>query len=473
MTEPTTADWDRLRALCQRADIRPERVDPVEKIWGVAHGCGPVIFVAGAAKTLALFLSRWIGVPAADALSGANGAPLVIGPKPETVQPPLGRWPCLTRRELGARHIVAIPSTGGLNAAIRSALAGLGTADQVLIVSRVSQPMATDERQLAASFAPLAATARVVFMALPGEEGTQTERAELGAYGVNLLEANGFRGRCTGAGVWLTEGARPADTIQKLEDWLSSERPEDIAAGRSEAGRAALATMLSDIEKATDRLPDTALKLDEADELGSKFAHHVAEMGKRLHDLADAGEFLDSTACRKFMVDTLCSWNNKASLEGMLLDYVNTIRPGIKAELPDQATAAADLLRYEASIKSSSTPISTGSSLRKLGIAALAAVITYIAVNLGCSPFLQPWFTTVLSNMGATAAALAAFSIAGRFMPVPITVKAANASKVSVIPGWSSAELHLTNWFNGRIRSQTPTLRQECAAIRAQFNLKG
>jgi hypothetical protein len=471
--EPTTADWDRLRALCRRAELSPERVDRLEKSWSTAPVGAAVTILAGSPETLSLILARWLGPNAAKALSAVNGAALVIGPKPETVQPPLGRWPGFVHRELGQRHIVAVPSAGPLTASLRSAVGSLAPADQVLLVSRLSQPLSCEERQLAASLSPLAATARVVFVALPSEEGTEAERAELAAYGLAQLEAHGFRGRCLGAGVWYTEGPRPVDTVATLDDWLAA-RPADVAAGRTAAGRAALAALLAEIEKAPDRKPETALTAEEADELGRKFAHHVADLGRRLRDLADAGEFPDTAACRTFVVESLQGWINRTSLEGMLLDYVESLRPGIKADLTGQATDIAELLRYEPPPASRRRPLPNRGLSRPLAIAATAGVLAYVVIYLIGSPFLQGWFLILVANLGATAAALAGFAIAGHNLPRqrhdPATAESPGPSPV---PGWASAELRLTNWFNGRIRSQTLTLHQECAAFRSRFQLEG
>jgi hypothetical protein len=474
MNEPTTSDWDRLRDLCRRAALPPERVDRLEKGWSAAALGRAVTLLAGRPETLALTLARWLGPAAANALSAADGTALVIGPKPDTVQPPLGRWPGLVHGELGTRHVMAVPSAGPLNASLRSALGGLAPADQVLLVSRLSQPLSGEERRLADSLAPLAATARVVFVALPSEEGTETERAELAAYGLAQLEAHGFHGRCLGAGVWYTEGPQPADTITRLDDWLAA-RPDDVAAGRPVALRAALAELLADIEKAPDRQPETAMSAEEADELGRKFAHHVTDLGRRLRDLADAGEFPDADACRRFFVESLQGWLNRASLEGMLLDHVESLRPGIKSELPGQAAAAAELLRYEPPPPPPRRrPLLARGLARPLGIAAAAAVVTYAVIYLVGSPFLQGWFLIVLANLGATAAALAGFAIAGQVLREPRHEPAASeAPGPPAGPGWASTELRLTNWFNGRIRSLMPTLRQECAEIRSRFQLEG
>jgi hypothetical protein len=472
MPQPTTSDWDRLRALCTRAGLPPERIDRLQKAQAGTPSRGATLLLAGAQGTLALLLARWLGLEAANALNAAGTAPLVIGPAPDTVQPPLGRWPTLVRRELGAAHVVAVRSAGALSASLRSALAGLGTFDGAWLVSRLSQPFSAEERQLADSLAPLAATARAVFVALPSEEGSEAERAELAAYGVAQLQAHGFHGRCLGAGVWYTEGDRPAGSIQRLGDWLTA-RPEEVQAGRSAAGRLALAELLAEIEKAPDRPPETALAQEEVDDLTRKFAGYVGDLGRRLGSLADAGEFADRAACRRFAADTLRGWANRTSLEGMLLDYVESARPGIKAELPSQASAAAELILFEPAARRTSPQrgLLAPGAVRKLGIAAAAALAAFALIYGIGLVFLQGWFTIFLANLGATAAGIAAFAYAGRQAagaprdaPAPL--------EPTTVPGWASAELQLTNWFNGRARSQTPTLRQECAAIRSQFQLE-
>ncbi|HEX6371137.1 MAG TPA: hypothetical protein VF006_19620 [Longimicrobium sp.] len=474
MADPTPADWDRLRALCQRAEIPTERVDRLAASWTAPPAAGAVTLVAGAPATLALLLARWLGADTARALPADGETPLVIGPHPETVQPSLGEWPGRVNRKLG-RHLVVIPSAGPIPTKVRSSLAALGVADQLLLASRLSQPLPTDERRLAASLAPLAATARVVFVGLPSEETSPAERAELAAFGCAQLEANGFRDRCGGAGVWYTEPPRPADTVAALDAWLA-ERPEEVAAGRTAAGRAGLARLLADIEKAPDRQPDVELSAGDADELGRKFAHHLSVLGQRVHGLADAGEFADTAACRAFVVDTLTGWSGRASLEGMMLDYAESVRPGIRAELPAQAAAAAELLHYTPPPPPPTRRRAPGGRLlRHLALTLVVAVAVWAALYFVALPFLRPWAVTFLSNVGATAAALATFSIARRFSRAPAPtpeVPAADTARAAV-KGWASAELRLTSWFNGRIRARTPTLRQECAAIRTQFSLEG
>ncbi len=472
MPAPTSSVCNRLRALCHRAAVPPERVDQLEKAWSGAPPGEAITLLAGPPSTLTLLLARWLGLAAAKALSAAAGAPLVIGPKLHTVQPILGHWPAWVHDELKSRHVVVVPSEGTLNTSLRSDLARLGIVDQVLLVSRLSQPFSAEDRQLADSLAPLAATASVVFLALPGEEGTEAERAELAAYGLAQLQKHGFHGRCVGAGVWYTEGVRPADSIQLLDDWLVA-RANDVSDGRGAAGLANLAALLTDIEKAPDRPPETALLANEADELGCKFANLVADLGRRLRELAGAGEFPDLVACRQFLIESIQGWLNRPSL--VLFDYVETVRPGIKTELLAQATTAADLLYYT-SVSDPPQALSrrTQELLRQLGIASAVTVATHFIIYLIGSAFLQSWFASVLANLLATAAAFAAFAAAKRSLSAPgLESIAGSPGVVPAVRGWAVAELRLTNWFNNRIRSLTATLKQECAEIRSQFHLEG
>jgi hypothetical protein len=468
---PTDADWDGLRALCRRAGLPPERVDRIQKSWSAAPAAGALTILAGSPGTLALLLARWLGKEFAAALGAVNGAALVIGSKPETVQPPLGYWPGMVRRELGAGHLLVVPSSGPVSHSLASALGGIAPADQVLLVSRLSQPLSSEERRLADSLATLAATARVVFLALPSEEGTESERAELAAYGLAQLEAHGFLGRSLGAGVWYTEGPRPGDTIARLEDWLTP-RTEDVVAGRAAAGRAALGALFVELEKLPDRPPDRELSAEESDELSRKFAHAADDLGRRLRDLADAGEFPDTHALRRYAVEGVKGWLNRASLEGMLLDSVESLRPGIKAELATQAEAVAELLHHEP--PPPRRPPRDRGLLRSLVVAAVAAVVTYAIIYVLGSPFLQGWFLLVVANLGAFAAALGGLALAGRVLGVvsPPAPPRSERPDPAALPGWASAELRLTNWFNERIRARTPTLREECAAFRSRFQLE-
>ena len=462
MANIRAVDWNRIRALCARAGISPERVDRLEKNYSGAPITG-VTLLAGTSKTLALFLARWLGSNAAAALSAAGGAPLVIGQNPDAIQPAVGIWPGLVSYELEQRHIVAIESSGAIAATLRSAIASLGTVDQAAIISRLGQPLPADERQLIKSMATIAATARVVFMGMPSEEGTPDERTELAAYGIAQLEAHGFQGRCLGAGVWYADGVRPADTIQNVVEWLAV-RADDVVAGRVAAGEAELSALLAEAEVSPDRPSDAELSIEEADDLGRKFNHHVTELGRRLKELADAGEFPNTAACRSFFVESLHGWRSRASLEGMLLDYVENARPGIKAELREQAAEASEYLSYEPTFVSpSGRPLVTSGMTKQFCAAALAAIMA----------FLQSWFVMLLSNLGSVVAALCAFAAAKESSVVsPKTMPRDGLKSSSAILGWASAELRLTNWFNNRIRSLAPSVRQECAAIRSQLCLE-
>jgi hypothetical protein len=521
MIEPTTADWDRVRALCSRAGLLPKSVDRLEKCWSRATSFGAdITLLAGSRETLALLLARWLGPDVGAALAGNKGSALAIGPKPEAVQPPVGRWPYLVRPELGQRHVMVVPSTGAVNLSLRSELEGLGVTDQLLLVTRLSQPLSSEECHLAESLAQLSATARAVFLALPSEEGTPAERAELAAYGVAQLEANGFRGRCLGAAVWYTEGTRPADTIQRLDDWLTG-RPDDIAEGRLQAVRASLVALIDEIEKAPDRLPDTKLSVEDADERIRQFASHVSHLGQRLGALASAGEFPDTASCRRFMIESLEGWLHGASGAGMLLDCVERVRPGIKAELPGLASTAAELLQYEApQPPPTPQPFSFQEELHRTGVAIGAAVLTGVIIYLVGSLLLASWLATFVSVVCAIAAFLVMFGAPKSFRPSlqqsppmahswfsrylpkwantalgmnkqmiehyrrlrdifqpemrPSQQEAATTGyqqQPSAVPGWASAEVRLTNWFNSRIRCERPTLRQECVAVRSHFQL--
>jgi hypothetical protein len=121
MIEPTTADWDRIRALCRRAGRPPERVDRMERVWSEEPSRCGFTLLAGLPKTVSLVLARWLGPVAAKALSEAEGSVLVIGPRPETIQPPIGRWPGLVRPELSPFHVVVVPTEGPLATPRRAA----------------------------------------------------------------------------------------------------------------------------------------------------------------------------------------------------------------------------------------------------------------------------------------------------------------------------------------------------------------
>ncbi len=474
-------EWDLLRSLAVQARIAPERINGLEARWEQdrPRPGAPYTLLVGQPAVLELLLARWLGPEA------VGDRPLVLGPQPDRVQPPLGRWP--TRRHHLPGHVLVLGTAYPLTPAQEAALASLGFLDQAILVTSLSQPLSQPERELAGSLRAIAATLRVLIVALPSDEMSSGEQAELTDYAVAQVAAQGFStDRCPGAAIWFTEGSdKRAGALPPIEEWLTP-RETDVRAGRDGMLRQALDNLLSEIDKADVQQAGIDVPDEDLNHCIGQFNHHLTGLGEKMVQMAELGEFKTTEQARRFFVDAVHGWTNGQGLPATTLTYAEMVRPGVKAGLAAEVEAAAFLLEYVpsenpdplslGSINKLQTPMSLINHAKYILYAVLIGLGTALALLLLTTWLLSPWLALPLSMVVGIVAALFAYILRSRSFPLLAepspTLSVAPQKTTSALRGWSQIEQRLSTWFSSRLRCAPPSVRQECERLRALWQLQ-
>jgi hypothetical protein len=163
-------NWDELLKLTRESGLSTERVCALrERITADRAPGAATVVVTGITET------RFVEF-LAPALVGVNGGPRDV-------------------------HVCPIPK--GQEERITASVAPFDPIDLVVLVSRVSQPLTPRECDLVRRLNPLVAMVRVVFLALPAEEPSPSELAELRSLATIKMKQLGFvDGRALIAEVW-------------------------------------------------------------------------------------------------------------------------------------------------------------------------------------------------------------------------------------------------------------------------------
>ena len=97
------------------------------------------------------FISRWLSPDLLDGLSSAGVQPLVLGRRPESVRTGAGVWAKLKAAQPSEGHLIVVRAAGAVPATVRIQLASLGILTQVVVVTRLGQPLPAVECQLVRS----------------------------------------------------------------------------------------------------------------------------------------------------------------------------------------------------------------------------------------------------------------------------------------------------------------------------------
>lgn len=503
-TPPTPDAWRLLAELAALSKtVIPERITTLRRRWEQPpHPAAPFTLLTGGLKALQLLLARWLGVETARKFQEAGGQPLVIGPAPETVRPPLGAWPQVKMPLALPGHLLVLASAAEIPPTTAEALSSLGVLAQGVLVTQLSQPFSVGERRLAGSMAGLAASGKALVIALPSEELSPQETLESAALGHRVLEHAGFDAhRFAGAKVWFTEGSatRP-EALARVEDLLApSSQDQDHAPG-DRLLRASLAELLAEIEKAASA-ERPGRKLDAADlaESLDQFRKLLARLGKTLQTKAGAGAFQDTAALRQAVLATIAGWSVGGGIEDATLALFESQRPGVRAGFTSMMQNLVGSLTLEVPAPAAVSGPQAGSSsslmrfLLPVGVALGGGAIAYTAASILAAPLLQPWLQGLVSNaagglgllLGWGAArfftrrlappppANAAAGQGGAYEP-PAWARTGTSRAIGSAPhvaGWPAVEEPLMTWFTTLFTSQPATIAEQITGLRSQLSL--
>ncbi len=503
MTDVSTQDWDALGRLAAQVGLPAERVSQLRKRLdgpGDRPG-GPLVLLAGRPGAgIELVLGRWLASEAAEALAQAGSSPLVIGATPGDVQPRVGRWPTWRAPRYGPGHLVALCSAGRPGADVLAQLASLGYVDQLVLVSRLGQPIHQHERALAASLAGLAATARVLLVALPGEEPTSADLAEVVAFAATALRQEGFAsGRCLGAGVWFTGGAARPGTITDPGAFLAVDAAA-VAAGRAGMSRQALTGLVADLSQRAEQAPpaQAALPPDEQDRLVNELNSYLGDLGRELDRQAEKRQPLKADTLRTYARDAVRGWGAYTGVEGHWMKYVERVRPGLQAAFLAEVEAALPLLDIQNGPARPPEPLAEAppSAAADAGLPVDRLVIEAkrLAVGLACglavylatvTPLggsaeqpgpLAPVVVSILGYAGLAIGTVLGYSAGRRFFRPGAVSKAAGEGLAPPAPplvhGWEQLTRRVLAWFAEQVRQQPTSAAQQCRALAVRFGIQ-
>jgi len=488
MTEIMASDWDALQGLARRVGLPDERVSLLRRR---SDNCGtrpgnPYVLLAGRPDAgIELLLARWLSPEATDELQKVGGRPLVIGATPNEVRPRIGTWPGWKWPKFGPGHLLVLRTAGRPTADTLAQLLSLGYLDQVVVVTRLGQPLHMQERELAQALASVSATVRVLIVGLPGEEPTEGELAEVTAFAVSQMRQAGFRaGRCLGAAVWYTGGEKRSGTIADVGQFTAVD-PTAVADGRNGMIRNALRSLIQDIGQKAEQLPTAAVPVpdSECDRLIRELGSYLADLGRELNRQTEKPVPLTTEVLRRYAVDALRGWGAYAGIEGHWLKYVEKIRPGTQAAFLAEAESAMSVLDFQPGSKpvEIAAPVESSPMVERLiveakrmGVGLALALVGYVLVLTtlgGQGAGLPPLAVTLLSYVTLLVGVILGYAAARPFFRVPLPGPRPEPPPVvrATVNGWLQIERRLTGWFSDHIRAKPASPAEECRALALRF----
>jgi hypothetical protein len=489
--------WKELENLAKGVGLQPERVGTLRRRLDdqrARPGRPYTLLIGRPDGGIALLLRRWLGSAVEDALAGAAGRPLVLGPTPDEVQPRIGRWPTQNSMDRFPGHLISLSTDGPPASDTLAQLGSLGTIDQAVLVTRLAQSMSEIERSVAAPTALLAATGKALIVALPGEvqDATDEELRVVANRAQEVLQESNFDGRALAAGLWLAdggEGTARSGVFADLAGFLRV-KPAQVEAGREGMTRRALAELIKDLLRAgAARLsaasapkvrpfpPKDRTRLTE--QLGYNLADLGRDVNRRIEERQRAGHPMTEGEVRTFSLNKLEGWTAYLEVEGAWMHEVEARRPGAHQALMKAARDVAGAIHVPASAP---VPVPTAPASRtEMGnpawIDRATAEATRVGIGLVCGLIAYGLMAEILAGIpgggrpsvalpGIVVAAIGyvalgvgmilGYTVAGRFIGLPVPVKAAGSAPNPAAPlptealgppGWADFQSRMIAWF--------------------------
>lgn len=435
------------------------------------------VLVLGRPRVVDSLLVELIGGPAAEAGRATAGPVLVVGRGVDLLDLPLVQWPRITSLPDRFGHIFIIRRDAPPSAVEMEVFATTGFVDLALIVTPLSQPLATDDQRRLAAASQLAALCRVVVVSLPGEEFEPEDEAEIKVYVNARLQATGWS-LARRLETRILKVAQPA----RADEELLAVPSERLDAASLEFARANLERVFTGIERSID-LADRprSIPADEARELLDLAASHLRRLGHRMQRMSRLGEIRTTEQAQRFLVDVLNGWRVGADLEAALLDRIASFRPEIGPALVSKAREASESLVIAETAAAGAALPARGSSWTmsdisrvsmRIVVGVLAAAVAYLLVSL----ILQEWLAVILA--AATGVAVGLLGPAGL-----LTVRRAkregpedpqvSGEEAGPLRGWPLVEQHLLIWLGERLMLSGEMPTDICARLRQRFGLPG
>lgn len=373
MKQPTAEDWGLLECLAS------ERDDLLDRLKALRHRFGsscvtdsPVVLIAGCDDTACgALVKHCFGLEALRSSNASGTTPLVITNKATVLPTILASLPRIVSQQLQGQIVILAHWPTAVPASALSQLQEVPNLSLFTLIGRLGQPLSARERKLAATLVDVAATAKVLFVGLSGEDASRDELAELSEYSKIVMQRTGFSGtRMITTGVWLLN-AGVADSSLLVSDPLTFATRvtgECLASSIQAAQTQALLGILRDIRATHDVRAQPLPDISEQDEvaLTRDFDHYLDLLGSNLVSEIQRWSLDDATTklCG-YARDSIKHWGAYITTEGRWLNHVETLRPGTHKLLLAQvenALTALDVRRTPQPARNQSQP--AASSIR-------------------------------------------------------------------------------------------------------------
>lgn len=485
--EILSQDWDALENAADRVGFPAERIGSLRRRLEnppPRPGSPYTLLIGRPEAGLPLLLPRWLDAEA-DLLREIGERPVVLGKTPGEVCPKLGTWGTRKGGKLAAGHLILLQTPGKPTATVLAQIASLGYLDQVLLVTRLGQPLSLKEREIARALAPLAATARVLVVALPGEETTGSESTEVSAYAQSQMRQAGFDGgRYLGTAVWFTDGKARPGTITDPGKLLALD-PAVVLRGRSQMASQAFADLLRDLRERAEKAPAAApvtIPFDEQERLVRELGSYLSDLGKELERQKTAGRVADMETLRAYARDALRGWGAYLGVEGHWMKYVERLRPGMQAAFLAEADSALELLQYEpgsapaeAAQGGGALPSGLLQKAKRASVGFGSGLISYLSVGaLVHGDGLAQSAENLLSSGALLVGGFLGYSVSGFLFRNPRTARPEDAEppRPATIHGWQQVERRLLAWLGDQIRARPSSPLEEVTALSERLRLE-
>lgn len=485
--EISIQDWEAIQSVADRIGFPSERISALRRRLESppARPGAPYTLLIGRPEAgLHLLLSRWLDADA-ELLREIGERPVVLGKTPTDVSPKLGAWGTRKSSRIPAGHLIALQAPGKPSAAVLAQLASLGSLDQALIVTRLSQPLSLKERETGQALTALSATVRVLVIALPGEETSETEAAEVASYARSQMRQAGFGGgRCLGSALWFTDGKARPGAITDPGKLLSAD-PAEVLRGRSQMEEQALAHLLGDLRAQAEKAkvaPAITIPLEDQDRLVSELGDYLSDLGKELERRKKAGQIRDTETLSAYARDALRGWGSYIGVEGHWMRYVERLRPGLQAAFFNEADEALTLLTFDPGSSPAETPGGAGEE-RAGGLVRMAkracggfafSLTAWLTARALLDDGTAPLAATLLSYAALFVGAFIGYGVSGFVFRAPRAALPVvpDPPRPATIHGWPQVERRLGAWFGAQIRARLSSPLEDLSALSERLHLE-
>lgn len=473
MDRHSTADWGALERLVERVGISTGRVSSLHHAVSKARPRpgSPYTLLVGWSDgsndgALDWLVRKWIGSQAGEELKKLYGLPLIVGPDPRKVQPPLGQWPTLVSPRWKNGHLLALRVSNKVQSDVLAQIQGLGYIDQFVLVTRLGQPITAQEREIAHTFAPLASTGRVLVVGLPGEapdsalDDVKSVMGQLASYAHGQMQNSGYSSvRYMGWALWYTDSAARDGSITDITEWLVPNQ-QRVISGLEDMSRLAVSRLLKDViqtakdEGADIQTASVPISPAERADLISQLGRYLADLGNELDSEAIQRPAVSTQSLQTYALDAIRSWQaySNAGAPGTWLQRVETLRPNIRSAFVEESGNAMSLIEYNRALRSPPPPPSAmtlagqsdgavsskaepsvGDRLvvvaKRVGVGLVVGLIAYMLTTAlltsattgtsGALSTLPPLILTLMSYAALIIGIILGYAIAQRFIRLP------------------------------------------------------